>query len=211
MNLEKTVRFHNPKSSRITDDVRSTSDDTLTATDMMTAIGFAQAQCGFGLSAFFGKVGLSRSAKLESVNGLMKVAHARLYKCNALKKLSGRLQSHALFLVCAFSYESYCRSAESKETRCKYCQGRGIVHDLKKAKYENLKVMKPCRRCQGLGYKPIKASDLFKALKALMPEISQPTFSRQIKPVFEELIQVCFTEENRANDALKRVTKKNSS
>ncbi len=37
-------------------------------------------------------------------------------------------------------------------------------------------------------------------------KMSKSVFYRDIKPVFDDLIQVCFKEESRADNALKKVT-----
>jgi len=210
MNLEKTVRFHFPKSSRISDDVPSTSDDTLKTDDVMGALGLAQAGSGFGLSAFFGKMGVSQNDKNQAVTSLMKLTRKRLLKTKLVAGLSGRQRGRMIYLIALFAYEDYCRSAASPETRCDSCKGRGIVRDVEKIAETHQRVMKTCSRCKGYGFKRVKASKLFNAIKVIIPELSQPTFSRHLKPVFEEMIQVCFKEESRANNALETVTHLNS-
>ncbi|PIF22213.1 MULTISPECIES: antitermination protein Q [Pantoea] len=210
MNLEKTVRFHFPKSSPISPVSPSTDENTLRTPEVMAALGFAQAEAGFGMSAFFGKMGISQNDKNRAVTFLMKMTRSRLMKVRMTLDLSGRQRARMIYLISLFAYEDYTRSAASPEHRCKSCNGRGFIRDVEQIAATGQRVMKKCSRCNGLGFKRVKASALFKALKAIIPELSQPTFSRHIKPIFEELIQVCFSEENRANNALKKVSHQKS-
>jgi len=208
MNLEKSVRFHFPKSSRITDETPSTSEDTLKTSDVMAALGMAQAEAGFGMSAFFGKIGVSLNDKSAAVSELMKVARRRMIKTKGFNELSGHRRGRVIYLMSLFAYEDYCRTADSPETRCKYCKGRGVVLDLVETERLNVRCVKPCSRCGGLGYKRLPASHLHRAIKAVVPDLSQPTFSRYYKPVFEELIELCFKAESQAEHVLKKMTGK---
>jgi len=206
MNLEKTVRFHFPKSSRINDEIRSTSDDTLRSADVIAALGLAQSESGFGLSAFFGKLGLSQDDKNRAVTALMKLTRKRLIRSKLVSSLSGRQRARIIYLIALFAYEDYCRSAASPENRCQSCKGRGIVRDVEKIAKTHQRVMKICSRCKGYGFKRVKASKLFDAIKLFIPDLTQPTFSRHLKPVFDEMIEACFREERRADNALKKTT-----
>jgi len=207
MNLEKTVRFHFPKSTHITDEPRSTNEDRLMTSDVMAALGLAQGESGFGMSAFFGKLGISQHDKNLAITALMKLVRHKLAKVKCFEDVSGHRRGRAIYLIALFAYEDYCRSAESPETRCKYCKGRGSVCDSETLSKFHQRVMKPCPRCQGKGFKKVKGSGLFRAITAIMPGFSKASFYRYIFPVFEEMIQVCFKEESRADDALKHVTR----
>jgi len=207
MNLEKTVRFHFPKTTHITDETRSTSDDRLMTYDVMAALGLAQAESGFGMSAFFGKMGISQNDKNQAITNLMKLIRRKLTKAKCFEDVSGHIRGKAIYLIALFAYEDYCRSAESPETRCKYCKGRGSVCDSETLSKFHQRVMKPCPRCSGRGFKRVKGSGLFRAIVAIVPGFSKSAFYRFVFPVFEEMIQVCFREESRAEDALKHVTR----
>ncbi len=206
MNLEKTVRFHFPKSTLLSDEVHSTSTDQLKTADIMAALGFAQQESGFGMSAFFGKMGVSQNDKNQAVTNLMKITRRRVMKCKVFEKLSGRQRGRVIYLIALFAFEDYCRSAASPEIRCPSCKGRGEVRDIEQIALTHQRVMKTCSRCKGKGFKALKASKLFDAVRAIAPEMSKSVFYRDIKPVFDDLIQVCFKEESRADNALKKVT-----
>jgi len=207
MNLEKSVRFHFPKSSRISDESPSTSEETLKSSDVLAAIGMAQQEAAFGICAFYGKMDVSRMDKSQAVTVLMKRVRAMLIRGKVFPGLEGRIRARIIYLIALFSYEAYCRTAGSPEGRCSYCKGRGTVLDLDLTEKLNMRVVKPCSRCHGLGYKPVRASQLQRAIKAIFPDLSQASFSRHIKPIFEAMIQFCFQEESRAESALHKATK----
>ncbi|PPC63892.1 antitermination protein [Pantoea sp. ICBG 1758] len=209
MNLEKTVRFHFPKSSRVSDEPRGTSADTLQMSEVMAAIGMAEANAGFGMSAFFGKMGLSQNDKNRAVTALMKLTRARIGKLKLVAELTGRQRARMIYLMALFAYEDYCRTAATPENRCPSCKGRGIVRDVPKIAETHQRVMKTCSRCKGFGFRRVKGEHLRSAIKQIMPELSQASFYRYLFPVFKELIQVCFEEETRANNALKKVSHQN--
>lgn len=55
MNLESILKFHLPKSPRLSDESRGTSPDSLNTTDALTAAGMAQSRVELGYSAFLGR------------------------------------------------------------------------------------------------------------------------------------------------------------
>lgn len=54
----------------ISDDVKGTSPDRITGTDVMAAIGATSSRARFGLAAFFGKAGISKSDEKLVVQAL---------------------------------------------------------------------------------------------------------------------------------------------
>ncbi|NIG12982.1 antitermination protein [Pantoea sp. Al-1710] len=206
MNLEKTLRFHYPKSLRITDDVPSTSNDALRAPEVLAAIGLAQAQEGFGMAAFFGKMGVSQNEKNKAVGFLMKIARKRLMGWRTFNALPGRKRQQLSYLISLFAFETYCRTAEDAGSRCPYCHGRGMVRDVKASKALNMPVDKPCSKCEGKGYKKVKVTQLMAGVMKINPEFSRRTFFRRVKPIIDELVSECHKAESVANSLFKAIT-----
>jgi len=207
MNLENSVKFHAAKTQRFTDEPPATRTDALTGTDVLAAMGMAQAEAGFGMAAFFGKMDISQDDKRKAINELMQFASKRIGKYKTLAKLEGRKKGRVLMMISAFAYNDYCTTAATPGARCKYCKGRGVVLDVDKTQETGERVVKPCKRCNGQGYKKEPASKLFRAIKLMVPDLSQPTFSRNIKPLIDELIAQCYIEESRAEKAIQKTTR----
>lgn len=87
------------------------------------------------------------------------------------------------------------------------CHGKGKVIDKKESQLQGAPVMKECGKCSGRGYARIPAENVRKALCSDVLEISQPTWSRNLKPLYEQLVTRCHTEEAYADAALKAVTR----
>lgn len=61
MKLEASLKHFSPQGMHISDDVKSTSPNRLNGTDVMTGIGVTSSRARFGLAAFFGKAGISKT------------------------------------------------------------------------------------------------------------------------------------------------------
>jgi hypothetical protein len=61
MKLEASLKHFSPQGMHISDDVKSTSPNRLNGTDIMTGIGVTSSRARFGLAAFFGKAGISKT------------------------------------------------------------------------------------------------------------------------------------------------------
>ncbi|TGC25849.1 antitermination protein [Escherichia sp. E1130] len=87
------------------------------------------------------------------------------------------------------------------------CHGKGKVLDKKATELQGVPVMKECGKCSGRGYARLPAESVRKALCEGVMTISQPTWSRNFKPLFELLVSQCHVEESHADAALKSVTR----
>lgn len=87
------------------------------------------------------------------------------------------------------------------------CHGKGKVVDQKESQLQGVPVMKECGKCSGRGYARIPAENVRKALCSEVMEISQPTWSRNFKPLYELLVTRCHAEESQADAELKTVTR----
>ncbi|EGB1239898.1 antitermination protein, partial [Salmonella enterica] len=54
MKLESSLKHFSPQGMHISDDVKDTSPDRITGTDVMVAIGATCSRARFGLAVFFG-------------------------------------------------------------------------------------------------------------------------------------------------------------
>jgi len=207
MKLETTVRFHFPKSARLSDEIPSTSDDALKTPEVMAAIGLAQAKAGFGMAVFFGKVGVSQADKNTAVKLLMRLAARRMDAWKTFKILDARKRLQLVYLISSFAYETFCRTAEVKGNRCKSCRGRGTVIDPKASKEAGRAIEKPCSRCAGKGFRPLLVSQLMSGIIKIHPDFSRRTFFRRVKPIIEELVTECHKQEAIAEEILKSVSK----
>ncbi|WP_042873987.1 antitermination protein Q [Dickeya poaceiphila] len=87
------------------------------------------------------------------------------------------------------------------------CRGRGIVIDERATAINGgIPVTKECERCHGTGYSRLPAESVRRALCAAGVEISQPTWSRHVKPMYERLVSACHQAESTAEINLRRVT-----
>lgn len=83
--------------------------------------------------------------------------------------------------------------------RCR-CKGRGKVLDDEQTELQGgVPVFKDCPRCTGRGYKRMPSSVAYLAIKHIVPELTQPTWSRNWKPFYESLTGKCYVEESLAN------------
>ncbi len=74
MKLEASLKHFSPQGMHISDDVKGTSPDRITGTDVMAAIGTTSSRARFGLAAFFGKAGISKTDEQLAVQALAQFA-----------------------------------------------------------------------------------------------------------------------------------------
>ncbi|HDT1126765.1 TPA: antitermination protein [Morganella morganii subsp. morganii] len=90
--------------------------------------------------------------------------------------------------------------------RCR-CKGRGKVYDEEQSELQGAPVFRDCPKCSGRGYKRVPSSVAYQAIKHLVPELTQPTWSRNWKSFYERLVITCHVEERVAERAYFKVTK----
>ncbi|MDU4001426.1 antitermination protein [Pluralibacter gergoviae] len=207
MRLESVAKFHSPKSPMMSDSPRATAADSLSGTDVMAAMGMAQSQAGFGMAAFCGKHELSQADKKTAINLLTRFALRVSGKYRGVAKLEGNVKGKVVQILATFAYADYCRSAATPGARCRDCHGTGMAADLVKTKLWGRPVEKECGRCKGVGYTRMPASAAYRAVAVLIPYLTQPTWSRTIKPLYDALVMQCHKEEAIADGVLSRVTR----
>lgn len=81
MKLESSLKHFSPQGMNISDSVKGTSPDRLNGTDVMVAIGTTSSRARFGLAAFFGKAGISKTDEQLAVQrsrGMRWMLHRRM-------------------------------------------------------------------------------------------------------------------------------------
>lgn len=118
-----------------------------------------------------------------------------------------RYPDHLLQVLATFAYADYCRSAATPGARCRDCHGTGRAVDIAKTEQWGRVVEKECGRCKGVGYSRMPASAAYRAITMLIPNLTQPTWSRTVKPLYDALVVQCHKEESIAGNILNAVTR----
>ncbi|ELV8898337.1 antitermination protein [Escherichia coli] len=146
MNLESILKFHFPKSPRLSDESRGTSPDALNTTDALTAAGMAQSRVELGYSAFLGKMELSQAEKHRAVVLLTERLRAMAKDYKYVMELDEAKRNDLIILVAVFAFRDYCQSAATEKV-CPKCGGHG---HLPNPYCEYTSTI--CARCGGKGY-----------------------------------------------------------
>ncbi|HHB6525624.1 TPA: antitermination protein, partial [Klebsiella pneumoniae] len=124
MKLEASLKHFSPQGMHITDDVKSTSPNRLNGTDIMTGIGVTSSRARFGLAAFFGKAGISKTDEQLAVQALAQFAIKNAPK--NVRKAAGDELGGCMFTLAQFAFAEYSRSAATSAT-CHNCSGTGFI------------------------------------------------------------------------------------
>ena len=124
MKLEASLKHFSPQGMHISDDVKGTSPDRITGTDVMAAIGTTSSRARFGLAAFFGKAGISKSDEQLAVQALAR--HAIKSAPRNVRKAAAGEFGWCMLTLAQFAFAEYSRSAETSVT-CHSCSGSGLT------------------------------------------------------------------------------------
>ncbi|HAN4436992.1 TPA: antitermination protein [Escherichia coli] len=124
MKLEASLKHFSPQGMHISDDVKGTSPDRITGTDVMAAIGTTSSRARFGLAAFFGKTGISKSDEQLAVQALAR--HAMESAPRNVRKAAVGEFGWCMMVLAQFAFAEYSRSAETSVT-CHSCSGSGLT------------------------------------------------------------------------------------
>ncbi|MCF0335265.1 antitermination protein [Raoultella terrigena] len=127
MKLEASLKHFSPQGMHISDDVKSTSPNRLNGTDVMTGIGVTSSRARFGLAAFFGKAGISKTDERLAVQALAR--HALDTAPKNVRKASGKALGRCCLVLAQFAFAEYSRSAETTGI-CKACEGAGVTKSV---------------------------------------------------------------------------------
>lgn len=269
MKLESALKHFSPQGMNISDSVKGTSPDRVSGTDVMTAIGTTSSRARFGLAAFFGKAGVSKTDAQLAVQAL--VRHAIDTAPKNVRKAAGAAFGECMLLLSQFAFAEYSRSAASTATcntcsgtgrttrtqttrkitfpwgkapfwanrsravrpsdweqwqevteiipaKCDACDGKGIlsarcrcggkgeVLDRKATKEHGAPVFKSCERCNGNGFPAVSSATVHRAILKHLPDLHQSSWSRNWKPLYEKLVDLCYQEEKRAAVEFEKAT-----
>ncbi|OSK26769.1 replicative DNA helicase (Replication protein gp12) [Escherichia coli TA144] len=143
-------------------------------------------------------------------NGMSQLADLDVWvsgKYRGVAKLEGNTKAKVLQVLATFAYADYCRSAATPGARCRDCHGTGRAVDIAKTEQWGRVVEKECGRCKGVGYSRMPASAAYRAVTMLIPNLTQPTWSRTVKPLYDALVVQCHKEESIADNILNAVTR----
>lgn len=124
MKLEASLKHFSPQGMHISDDVKSTSPNRLNGTDVMTGIGVTSSRARFGLAAFLGKAGISKTDEQLAVQALARYALDTAPK--NVRKAAGKALGRCCLILAQFAFAEYSRSAETTGT-CWVCNGSGKI------------------------------------------------------------------------------------
>lgn len=122
MKLEASLKHFSPQGMHISDSVKGTSPDRITGTDIMAAIGTTSARARFGLAAFFGKAGISKTDEQMAVQALTR--HAMDSAPKNVRKAAGGEFGWCMQVLAQFAFAEYSRSAATTAV-CSSCGGTG--------------------------------------------------------------------------------------
>ncbi|EED3357724.1 antitermination protein [Salmonella enterica subsp. enterica] len=122
MKLEASLKYFSPQGMHISDDVKGTSPDRLTGTDVMAATGITSSRARFGLAAFFGKAGISKTDEQMAVQALAQFAIETAPK--TVRKAAGDAFGRCMITLAQFAFAEYARSAATS-CACSSCNGSG--------------------------------------------------------------------------------------
>ncbi|WP_455853144.1 antitermination protein Q [Pantoea endophytica] len=100
----------------------------------------------------------------------------------------------------------HCNGKGHVSARCR-CNGTGRVRDLEASRKACAPVDHDCERCSGRGFKRSPSSAAHRAINALLPDLTQSSWSRNWKPFFESLVTKCEIEESHADAVFRKATK----
>lgn len=124
MKLEVALKHFSPQGMNISDSVKGTSPDRITGTDVMAAVGTTSSRARFGLAAFFGKVGISKTDGQLAVQALTR--HAMGNAPKNVRKAAGIEFGWCMQVLAQFAFAEYSRSAATSVT-CHSCSGTGFI------------------------------------------------------------------------------------
>lgn len=165
MKLESSLKHFSPQGMHISDSVKGTSPDRLTGTDVMVAIGTTSRRGRFGLAAFFGKAGISKTDEQQAVQALAR--HAMETAPKNVRKAAGGELGWCMLTLAQFAFAEYSRSAATSVT-CHTCNGTGLIEgcedvvkypglynidgdEIVAPKIEREQVKRLCTACNGKG------------------------------------------------------------
>ncbi|PVZ84847.1 antitermination protein [Serratia sp. S1B] len=130
------------------------------------------------------------------------VKYPGLIGADGEEKIPPRIEKELLQECCL-----HCDGKGVTIKRCRNCKGTGKALDREETKASGVPVIKDCDRCGGKGFSRMPSSVAYRAITALLPELTQSSWSRNWKPFYELLVAKCDIEEGVAVSEFQKVTK----
>ena len=203
MKLEASLKHFSPQGMHISDDVKSTSPNRLNGTDIMTGIGVTSSRARFGLAAFFGKAGISKTDEQLAVQALAR--HAIDTAPKNVRKAAGKALGRCCLVLAQFAFCGVCGGKKVIHARCR-CSGKGEVLDRKATKELGAPVFKTCERCSGNGFSVVPSATVHRAILKRLPDLHQSSWSRNWKPFYEGLVDMLHKGERQAAAEFEKAT-----
>ena len=210
MKLEASLKHFSPQGMHISDDVKSTSPNRLNGTDIMTGIGVTSSRARFGLAAFFGKAGISKTDEQLAVQALARHAidtapknvrkHPGIFDADGVEVKAPKIRNELVKRVCGV-----CGGKKVIHARCR-CSGKGEVLDRKATKELGAPVFKTCERCSGNGFSVVPSATVHRAILKRLPDLHQSSWSRNWKPFYEGLVDMLHKGERQAAAEFEKAT-----
>ncbi|EIX9048223.1 TPA: antitermination protein [Klebsiella oxytoca] len=99
-----------------------------------------------------------------------------------------------------------CKGKGKIQARCR-CGGKGEILDRAASEENGKPIFKQCGRCSGRGFSSVSSATIHRVIIKRLPELHQSSWSRNWKPFYEQLVDVCKNEERRAAVEFERITK----
>ena len=100
-----------------------------------------------------------------------------------------------------------CKGKRVISNACR-CHGKGKVLDKEQTERQGVPVMKDCPKCKSRGFAKLPAENVRRAICSEVMELTEPTWRRNFKPLYEALISQCHKEESEAERMLSKVTRR---
>ncbi|HBR1133438.1 TPA: antitermination protein [Klebsiella quasipneumoniae subsp. similipneumoniae] len=231
MKLEASLKHFSPQGMHISDDVKSTSPNRLTGTDVMAAIGTTSSRARFGLAAFLGKAGISKTDEQLAIQALAQFAFAEYSRSAATRATcqscsgTGFISRHEDVIKHPGIFDAdgvevkapkirnelvkrvcgVCGGKKVIHARCR-CSGKGEVLDRKATKELGAPVFKTCERCSGNGFSVVPSATVHRAILKRLPDLHQSSWSRNWKPFYEGLVDMLHKGERQAAAEFEKAT-----
>lgn len=124
MNLESLPQYFSPKSMMPGAVPCGITADTLTITDIMAALGLANAKAGVGIELYLAKAGVLNPADIIAY--IEQIALSRSGRNATLKRMDNQQKHDFLRILAGYVFRDYSLSAAS-QLQCSNCTGSGFI------------------------------------------------------------------------------------
>ncbi|EAO8776330.1 antitermination protein [Salmonella enterica] len=98
-----------------------------------------------------------------------------------------------------------CNGKGKLKARCR-CGGRGVVLGRLETKERGAPVYKVCERCSGKGFTDVPSTAAYKVILRYVPDLHVRTWTRNWRPFYEHLVDICWRAEKMADSEFQQVT-----